>query len=159
RANQCHGNDRKLCQGQRERSAGWFVRSLNPLKSGFFGNPFFCPFLPRPALSVRSVGTPARHGTDSRDGVAAYSCDAPAPLLAPPCGTSRRAIPSAGAINALRSSTGAKTVRCLCTSARNSSSVASSLNAGLFGSPASFTADNRACRYGATNAASAAACL
>src|SRR6266566_868627 len=24
-ANQCQGNDRKLCQDQRERSAGWFV--------------------------------------------------------------------------------------------------------------------------------------
>jgi hypothetical protein len=38
--------------------------------------------------------------------------------------------------------------------------VASSLNrAGLFGSPASFTALNRACRYGATIAAKVAASL
>ena len=95
----------KLCQDQRERSAGWFVPS-------------------------RSVGTPARHGVN-RDGsraavvvaadvapLAAYSCGAPASLAAPPSGTLRLAIPSAGAINASRSSTGANRSRCFITSAR-----------------------------------------
>ena len=40
------------------------------------------------------------------------------------------------------------------TSSRNSSAVAFSLNrTGLFGAPASFIADSRACRYGAASAA------
>jgi hypothetical protein len=54
------------------------------------------------------------------------------------------------AISASRLSTGANISNCFITSAFSSSMGVSSLHrTGLFGSPASFAADNRACRYGA----------
>ena len=94
---------------------------------------------------------------DNRDGIqcrvvvavvvaplAAYSCGALASLPARPCGISRLVIPSPGAISASRSSTGANILGCFCTSGRNSSIEAQpAIRAGLFGSPASFTAPTR----------------
>ena len=112
---------------------------------------------PRRGMAVSCDSIPCRRGGRRRCR-RYHSFGAPAPLAAPPCGISRLVILSTGAINALRSSTGVSRSRCVITRAFNSSIEASSaIRAGLFGSPASFTALSRACRYGASNAAKFAA--
>src|SRR5262249_10351125 len=81
-------------------------------------------------------------------------CDSEMVPRHPSC-TSRLAMPSLGASNASKSSTGANICRCFCISARNSSIDA--LARGAIGSLLSLTALSRVRRYGAASAAKWAA--